>query len=395
MSQRQSKQARSQPVPPFWRIGDGGPPAGPFIALAPGAEAPLIALGLPASLKGVAREDVARRQAHDRLGRDAAVLDVRPARLAAGESWTRVAVADRAAVLRWRASLGQGAARCRGILPDYLGLPSAPGLWTVMNDGVGLRARLGPSDGFSAEADVAGHILEQAVRQASATGAMPRAVLWQGSRDQALEARLSDLSIVPTAAELPEAQRPRYLAYGEGALDFARDPRADAVVVEGRIRRMVWPAILLALGAAGWAGATSLATQHDREQTRLIEAETLDAARRDLLGSGPILDLQLQITREIARRRGDQPQVQASLTPLDLLRSASIVLAEAQVQVLAVAMGGGFDGVALDVIVSDFRALDGVISTLEQAGLVARVTRSGIAAEGGVEASVMIEGGTQ
>ena len=88
----------------FWRIGDGAPPAGPFVALAPGADAPLLTLTLPATLKGPAREDVARRQIRDRLGPG---LDLRPL---GAEGWTRAAVAHRADVLRWRGALGTAAA---------------------------------------------------------------------------------------------------------------------------------------------------------------------------------------------------------------------------------------------------------------------------------------------
>ena len=56
---------RSRPALPLWRLGEGAPPAGAFVALVPGDDAPLIALTLPAALAGAARLEVARRQVHD------------------------------------------------------------------------------------------------------------------------------------------------------------------------------------------------------------------------------------------------------------------------------------------------------------------------------------------
>ena len=53
-------------------------PAGRHVVLVPGAEVPLLALDLPERLRGPAREDVARRQLRDRIGLDAARIEMRP-----------------------------------------------------------------------------------------------------------------------------------------------------------------------------------------------------------------------------------------------------------------------------------------------------------------------------
>ena len=102
--------------------------------LLPGELAPVLALDLPARLTGPARLSVARRQVTDLTGISPDVLDLRPlpeagagARAGRGRSrtWHRVMVTDTAALAPWRAAAG--AARARGLLPDYLALPAAPG----------------------------------------------------------------------------------------------------------------------------------------------------------------------------------------------------------------------------------------------------------------------------
>ena len=374
---------RRNPAPATWRIGDGTPPAGPFVALVPGAEAPLIALNLPATLKGAAREDVARRQAVDRLG---AGLDVRPARLGA-EDWSRVAVAERAQVLRWRGALGAAAARCRGLVPDYLALPAAPGFWVVAAERDGVVARLGPGDGFAGEHALAVRMLTLALAEARAAGTLPRAVLLTGEAGTAFADIFEGLVLARRAEDVPEALAPQVLALGEAGVDFARDPRADAEGVESRLWRLAWPVLLVVLGALGWAGAQGLAITRDRAAAAAVEAETLAAVRRDLLPSGPILDLQVQVLREIERRRAAAVPVAAPQGPLDVLRRAAPVLAGVMVQGVALAA----EGLGAEVQVADFQALDALVAALAEAGVEARTRRSAIDPEGGVGATLGLE----
>lgn len=384
MPQKTSVRQRRAGPTATWRLGDGTPPAGAFVALVPGAEAPLIGLSLPATLKGSAREDVARRQAQDRLG---AGLDVRPARLGNSEGWTRVAVAQRSAVLRWRGALGAAAPRCRGLVPDYLALPAAPGLWRIEADRDGVTARLGPEDGFSAEHALAVRMLSLALTEARATNTLPKAVLLTGETASAFADLFDGLSLFRDAADLPEALTPAPMARDEGAVDFARDPLADAQGLEARLRRVALPLALVVLGALGWAGAQALAIRQDRAQTLALEQAVEAAVRRDLIPSGPILGLRAQVTREIARRQAAVTPEAAPQGPLDLLRLAAPVLAAEQVQNVAL----GATGLSVDLRLDDFQRLDAVTADLAGQGVLARVTRSTTDPEGGISASLALE----
>lgn len=376
--------SRRRPPPALWRLGEGAPPSGPFVALVPGTEAPLVSVTLPATLKGPAREDVARRQVLDRLGLPALALDIRAARLGGDEGWSRVLTADRATVLRWRSGLGSAAARCRAMVPDYLAVPVEPGCWAVDADAEGVRVRLGPADGFAAEPELGAAMLATAVAQARAANAVPRAVTLTGDAP-GIAAALAGLPIRRAASSAAFAQ-------GELALDLLRDPRADAAGIERRLRRIAAPLALVLAGALGWAGATALATRHDLRMAEAVEAQTLAAARRDILPSGPIVDLRVQVAREIAARRaaaGDAPQARG---PLAVLRAAAPVFEGGEAVVQGLSVVPTTERVTLDLGLPDFRALDAAVEALGAAGIAARVTRSGTAPEGGVSAAILIGG---
>ena len=387
MPQKASVRRRRTAAPATWRLGEGAPPAGPFLALVPGAEAPLISLTLPATLKGPAREDVARRQAQDRLGPG---LELRPARLGnTADSWTRAALADRAAVLRWRSALGGAAARCRGMVPDYLGLPVAPGLWSLRADREGVIARLGVQDGFAAEHALGVKMLALALTEARATNSLPRAVLLTGETGSAFADLFDGLTLVRDAADLPAGMEPALLAHGEASVDFARDPRADAQGLEARLRRVALPLALVVLGALGWAGAEALAIRQDRAEAVAIDRAVEAAVRRDILPSGPILDLRAQVTRAIAARRGAVTEATGPLPPLELLRAATPVLAAGAGSVEAVSLGVA--GLSVELRLPDFRALDVLVQALAAEGIGARILRSSTDPEGGIGASLMLE----
>jgi general secretion pathway protein L len=375
--------------------GDTPPPAsGPFVALVPGAEAPLIALQLPATLAGSARENVARRQVLDRLGQPATQLEIR-AFAGRGGAWSRVAVADKTRLRDWRTALGAAAARCKGVVPDYLALPTAPGLWTLGVTPEGIEARLGPEDGFTAEPVLAQAMLAQALATARAAGGLPRAALLLGDVGAGVEALFEGVPLCRALTDLPEGIVPQVFGHGEGAVDFARDPGADAAAIERVLRHLVWPVALLLVGALGWAGAAWLSTRHDLAAARAIDAATLEAAQRDILPPGPVLDLRVQVAREIERRRAQSAPQDNGTDPLSLLRRAAQALTEAGVEVETLALGPGIDGVSVGLRVGDFRALDGVMTALAGAGIQARVQRSGTDPEGGVSAEVLVVAGGQ
>lgn len=353
--------------PALWRLGAGAPPEGAFVALVPGVLAPIFALDLPPGLTGAARVAVARRQGIDRLG---AGFDIRPARLLPGDGWTRILLAETAALAGWRAALGAAAPRCRALLPDYLALPAAPDLWSLsMQDGV-VSARLGLADGFSAEPDLAARMLALALREARAAGQPPRAVLWPGDTEPSVLAALEGLALVTAD------QAARVLGHGEAALDLRHAAISAPDTLETRLRRWLLPALLVALGALGWAAAEALSARQDRAQAGAIRAEVLAAARRDLLGEGPILDLRAQVEREISRRATGVAG--AGGDPLAVLRDAAPLLAQAEVQAVTLTPDGFDVALRLD----DFRALDALVAALSGAGVGTRVLRSGIEGEG-------------
>ena len=363
---------RSRPALPLWRLGEGAPPAGAFVALVPGDDAPLIALTLPAALAGAARLEVARRQVLDRLG---AGLEMRPWPVD-GQPFSRVAVAERARVLRWRQALGPAQARCRGLLPDYLALPTAPGVWVIEVAQGRVRARLGPADGFSAAVPLAVAMLAHALRQ---PGEAPRGLLRLGAPEATLDAMLADLPAAP-AVEV--------FARGETGVDFGPDTPNAADRVGARLRGALVPGLLLALGALGWAGSVAVAARQDRARADAIEAQVLAAAQRDLLGAEPVIDLRRQVTRAIEARQAPvvAPVVAA---PLQVLRRAAPVLAQAgSVQSVVVAR----DTLEIEITLADFAALDALSVDLVAQGLGVQVLRSASGGDSGVSATLRLEG---
>lgn len=351
---------------PLWQLGKDAPPEGTFIALVPGAEAPMLALALPTGLKGAARVVVARRQVLDRLGSGYA--------LRLHSSWTRALVTSEAAMAGWRAALGDASSRCSALLPDYLVLPVVVGGWCVAVDGNGLRVRLGPDDGFSAERDLALAMLALALEQARSEGHAPRSVLRLGPPDSDLEALLAGIAPTHDGA---------VLGHNEVALDLLRDPMATAAGLEGRLRRWLWLVALVMIGVLGWLVAEGIALTRDRAQTAALDDTVLAAVRRDLIPSAPIVDLQVQVQRAIEARR--QGVGGAATDPLVLLRQAAGVLAGAEIRALTLSI----EGLTADLRLPDFAGLDALLADLETVGLRVEVQRSGLE-DGGVGAVLLL-----
>ena len=373
---------------PAWSRGRGQPPSGRFLALAPGESAPLIPVTLPPGLRGPARLAVARRQVQDRLGPGAARLDLRPAALGTGaDGWSALLAVDPADLARWRAALGPAADRAQALLPDYLALPAAPGLWVLAAEPDRLRARLGPGDGFSAEAALAALMLTSA----RARGPVPRAVLvTQGPLPPEVAAALDGLTVVDSPDRLPAGlARPQPLALGEAALDLRNDPGLQAAKLAARLRRLVLPGVLALAGAAGWAGSVWLETATLRDRAAALDEATLDAVTRDILPAGPVLDIRLQVVREVERRQAALAGA-APGSRLDLLHMAAAGLHAAGItpQSLTLTATGSAD---VDLLLPDFAALDRAVAALETAGLAVRIARSGSIAGGQVAAGLTLD----
>ncbi|MEQ9260337.1 MAG: type II secretion system protein GspL, partial [Roseovarius sp.] len=358
-----------------WHVESAAPPpGGRFVALVPGAEAPLMEVSLPASLRGEARETVARRQLVDRLGLDLSQVELRPAPLGtAAGGWQAMLMVRKADVAGWRARLaGQGKA-VQAILPDYLALPVSADVWTVetgAEPGAPVRARLGPGDGFSTEAALAGLTLAQALEEEGR--APPKALLRLGPAlpelDEMLEAALArhpGVPMVESVEALPaEVARPQVLAHGEMALDLSvqmRDPRRE---IEARLRGALWPAALFLLAGAIWAGATYSDILKLRAEARAVQDRNIALVREAFLPSGPLPDIRLQVARLIEERRaalanaGPGPE-----PPFTRLRRASSVLAEAEAEGIRLDMASlQPDGlITLELAAPDFAALEALL----------------------------------
>lgn len=382
----------------LWRIGRDEAPqtSGDFVALVPGADAPLLTLSLPDALKGAAREGVAFRQLRDRLGAGAEALDLRPARLKGLEQrWSAVLAAERTAVAQWRAVAARGKGRCRAILPDYLALPAAPGLWTLATEAganvMMVQARLGPQDGFSAESPLARQLIVGALDRARALGALPVAVLRLGPPEPALDAALRELPVVRSIDALPPGlARPAIMAHGEGALDLGRDTVASAEALHARLAALRWPLALAFVGLLAWALAIEVQTRRDLALAAALDAATIDAIRRDFLPSGPLLDIPVQVTRELERRRGAAAVDRDGHAPLNLLHQATVLVSAHPAQLQSIVLQPA-TGIALDLSLDDFGALDLLLADMRAQGLAARTMRSSAEPDSRVSATILIE----
>ncbi|SFE41034.1 type II secretion system protein GspL [Roseivivax sediminis] len=375
---------------PFHDIEAGPPPHGRHVALVPGAEAPLLTLDLPAKLTGSAREEVARRQLRDRIGAEGERVELRPYALPRSRTpWRRAVVADRACLSDWRRRAGPG---CRAVLPDYLALPAAEGLWTVAVEAEAVRARLGPGDGFSAETPLACGMLTRALADDR-----PRAILAPGEVPDWLTAfaAAADIPLVTEAAALGALGigAPGILANGEMALDLRADPQAARAALRGAILPWRWPLLAGALAAAIFAAAEMLRQRALEAEIASVRTATMEVVRESFVPSGPILDVRVQVARALDARTAAASGAAARPDPVALLQRAASVIADTGVVTQEVRYLPS-EGLRLAVTLGDFAAADALVAALGEAGLAAdlaeaRVSdgRSGVRAEIRVEAS--------
>ncbi|MEL6886681.1 MAG: type II secretion system protein GspL [Pseudomonadota bacterium] len=387
----QSKQSDSAPDlgPQFVMPGDVQAAAtSRRVVLVPGAAAPLLALDLPAGVSGQAREQVARRQLQDRIGLTADRAEMRPFATAPRARWQRVMVADAASVAAWRAA----APRARAVLPDYLALPAADGVWVVAGLPHGVAVRFGPADGFGAGAAVA--LAQISARMATAA---PVAILSMGND-------VPGLSALAAAQGVPLVTDPRALARikGAGALrtlghnELSCDLRRDPQLTRVRLRRQVlpwrWP-VAAALVAAGiWAAGDLLQTQRLTAQRAEIAQATQALVRTHFVPSGPILDIRAQVSQAMAARTTAQND-DRDTTAIDLFARASDVIDTTGGTLETVTSA---DGAALDlqVRVADFAAADALASALAANTLAVDMVEARVTArDGGVRAALRITPG--
>lgn len=374
----------------FMRLTLGGPmPQSGQVALVPGADAPVLALDLPDTLRGRAREQVAARQLQDAVGLGHTV-EMRPFYAAGGaDHWTRAVVADGALLEGWRAAAGT---ICQAVLPDYLSLPAASGVWTVDYQDKDVLVRLGLEDGFSADADMAHLMLGQALVKAQDP---PQAILQLGTALPGLEAMMqtAGVAVVGTVQEITDLglDMPKVLGHGELALDLRSDPQA----ARQRLRRQVLPwrlPVILGLLAAGlWAMAQIVATNRLADEFDRERRAALALTRAHFVPSGPVLDIRVQVSNALAARRTTAAAWQGRVTPLVLLGQAAEVIARQDARPEQVSYSVA-DGATVLVQVADFAAVDRLVAGLQDAGLDVELTQSRASEDlAGVQATLRLK----
>lgn len=339
-------------------IAGGSPPRGQHVALVPGEEVPLIRLDLPAGLRGAARERVAQRQLTDMLGAGAAEVQMRPCALnGAADAWDRVLVADRARLARWRGEAGR---RCQAVLPDYLALPVAEGLWTIASEEGRLRARFGPDDGATTSEPA---LCLQAARLIEA-GRRPERVLRFGQPLPDFEAQMAAAGIeVVTDASAAGLPPLRAFARGELRLDLRADPQAARSRLLRQVRAWRWPVLTGAVAAALWAAAQLTVIRATKEETVTLTAQTLRVTREVFVPEGPVLDVRVQIARALADRRATLRAETGEVSPLDLFSAAAPVIAGAGARPQSVSWEPS-GGLRLVLEMADFAAVDALVEEL-------------------------------
>lgn len=416
------------------------PLAAQQVMLVPGQAVPVMALDLPAALRGQAREQVARRQLQEMTGLAPEVLEMRPfvvPQRGAGQNarghnggWQAALVAERAEVARWR----QHAGKARAVLPDYLALPAAADLWVLewtdaaaaaetekTPESAGtetdsatsgqLRVRLGVSDGFTAEVDLAALLLEQALaarsdatRPAAVFSTTPLAQLPEPLRAplQAADLALYDDLQALAAAGLAA---PKRLAHGELALDLRRDPYQARTLLRRNLRAAFAPLLAGLLAAALWAADTQLERRALERDTAALEQEMLAQLRAGLLPEGPIFDVRRQVAQALARHAAATAAEVSASAPLVLLAGVAEVLTAhgARVEQLRyddTGTGGAGQGrgeIRTQMRLPDFTTAEALQADLRAAGFVLlnAESRSSETDTGGVVLDLQITAGVQ
>lgn len=368
-------------TPQVVALGAASTPGAREVVAVPGADAALIALDLPEGLKGQNREDVARRQLRDSFGIDPQAVDIRPFHgPAEAGGWQRLMVVDAALIEDWRAR----SAGAQAVLPDYLTLPTAEGLWTVgpgaAADSIALR--LGPGDGFAAATALAPVLLARALAEAKAAGAAaPRALLRLGDALPEIEAVAAahGLEVITQDAQA------RALAGGELAFDLRRDPQLARARLAGRVLPWRWP-VLLGLVAAGvWAAAQMVVTERITQETRSLRAQTTALVQERFTGGAPVLDVRAQVAQALRTAQSTAAGRDARPDPLALFGQAAVVLAQTRAQTQG-ARYTSADGLQVVADLGDFAAVEALLTQLAAAGLAVELVETATR-EGGVRAT--------
>jgi general secretion pathway protein L len=356
---------------------------GRFVALAPGALAPLFRLDLPRGVSGAARLRVARRQLVDRLGPAAEALEIHPLPPADGSGqWNRLVAVARDTAERWRAEPAARHRRCVSLVPDYLAVPTAPGLAVVdCRDGV-LRVRVGINDGFTAPSAVAVPLLRAALAKEHID-----AVLLLGDLPAGIAEAVSaaGVQIFGTVEELgPSVAWP--LSTGRSGLDLRQGEGSASEQLLG-----VWllPLNVAIIALLVWSAGVLVETRRIEAQIRQVGDRTTETLREGLIPTGPILDIRAQVTRSLAEAIGGGANDPASLSVMDILHRAAKVAVQHHAEVRSVSQEAG-DTLALTVVMADFEGVEALVSAFADTGLEARTQTARTLDAGGVESRISV-----
>ena len=367
--------------PALWRLGTTAPPREPHVALAPGADLPLLPLTLPDKLKGIARDRVGRRLLAERLAVPLDGLEVMPL-ARKGRPWTRAIVADADRLADWRKQLGP---QCQALLPDYMALPCAPGVWTVEATEDMVIARLGPDDGFTAEPGLAALMLSEA-----AAAGKPTAVLRLGTALPDLDAQLAATGapVFADLAALTRAGHPAPLRWSEAVhgLDLKSPPSATFDRLRTRVRAWTAPVALALLALAVWLGGVAWQAAGLRDRAALARADTQAMVRAHFVPTGPILDIRAQVGAALAGRTAPPPE---PTEPLILFQTAAPVLTGETVALQAVSYRAD-TGLVAAVELTDFAALEQLEADLRSLGFAVETLDSSARQQGGVAARLRL-----
>lgn len=337
------------------------------IGVVSGADVAVLALEMPKGLRGQNREQVATRQLRDQLGVDVQTVEMRPMHLPRqADQWTHVMIADRSAVAQWRSAAGS---KCLAVLPDYLTLPTAKGVWTVARgekEGR-LAVRLGPLDGFGAGDALATVMLRRALAEVDV---LPQEILLLGPPIAAIEEIAAEFNIdVVTDIQAANA---KLLEHGELAHDLRRNPQLARARLRKRVLPWRWPLLAGMIAAAIWAAAQTIVINRITDETAQLGKQTTALVQENFVHSGPVLDARVQVARALSQARSEVAGQSERADPLELFARTAVVIASENATT-ALASYSTVDGLTLGVTVADFAAAERLAAQMQAAGMLVTV----------------------
>jgi general secretion pathway protein L len=337
------------------------------IGVVSGADVAVLALELPKGLRGQSREQVATRQLRDQLGVDVQTVEMRPMHLPRqADQWTHIMIADRSAVAQWRSAAGS---KCLAVLPDYLTLPTAKGVWTVARgeEEGRLAVRLGPLDGFGAGDALATVMLRRALAEVDV---LPQEILLLGPPIAAIEEIAAEFNIdVVTDIQAANA---KLLEHGELAHDLRRNPQLARARLRKRVLPWRWPLLAGMIAAAIWAAAQTIVINRITDETAQLGKQTTALVQENFVHSGPVLDARVQVARALSQARSEVAGQSERADPLELFARTAVVIASENATT-ALASYSTVDGLTLGVTVADFAAAERLAAQMQAAGMLVTV----------------------